>query len=535
MSRDEGGSGRMEARISAQSDVLVVGAGPTGLVLAAELARHGASFRIIDAAPAPSEKSRAIGIQARTLELMQSMGLADTFVGRGLHIHAVNLYSGAKPIVRLAFEGLESAFPYILTLAQSETERILTDHLERLGGHVERGVKLTAFQQDDTGITATLERGDGEIEAARVRWLAGCDGAHSTVRHQLELPFEGKAYQFDFLLADVHLAWSLPNDEAHVFITDAGLLAVFPLPAGRHRLVIDMSADERRATSFEECQAIVAERTPIEIALDDPRWVSDFRIHARMVARLQEGRVFLLGDAAHIHSPALAQGMNTGIQDAVNLAWKIGLVAQGASDPTLLDSYEAERRPVEQSVLQQTDFVTRLVTLEGQVARTLRDRLAAVISSFDMVQQRARRTVSELAVHYRQSPIVEEHWQPQGPPAGDRVPEMRLTAWDGSRETTLLEALRQAKHILLLALDARVPDALQRAFDDVAKQVQASLGDLIHVYRPATDVEEWPAICLIRPDGYVGFRGNSAHVPELAAFLARLFPGRVPAAVAPSA
>ncbi len=181
-------------------------------------------------------------------------------------------------------------------------------------------------------------------------------------------------------------------------------------------------------------------------------------------------------------------------------------------------------------MLQQTDVVTRLIALEGPVARTVRDRLAAVLSSFDAVQQRARRSVSELTVHYRRSPIVEEHWLPQGPPAGDRAPDMPLTAWDGSRETTLLEALRQAKHILLLALDANVSEDLQRGFDAIARQVQATLGDLIHVYRPSADVDEWPAICLIRPDGYVGFRGSSAHVPELGGFLDRLFPGRLAAA-----
>src|SRR5262249_13562098 len=162
--------------------------------------------------PAPAEQSRAIGIQARTLELLQSMGLADAFAERGKHIHAVNLYSGAKPIVRLAFEGLESAFPYLLTLAQSETERILGDHLKRPGGRVERGIKLTGFTQDDTGIDVALERGDGDIEAVRARWLAGCDGAHSTVRHVLELSFEGKAYPLDFMLADVHVVSALPDD-----------------------------------------------------------------------------------------------------------------------------------------------------------------------------------------------------------------------------------------------------------------------------------------------------------------------------------
>ena len=512
--------------ISADIDMLVVGAGPTGLVLAAELARHGASFRIVDAASAPSQQSRAIGIQARTLELLQMMGLADEFTRRGLHVHAVNLYSGAKPIARLAFDGLESAFPYVLTLPQSETERILADHLERLGGRVERGIKLTGFAADADAVTATLEHADGEVETLRTRWLAGCDGAHSVVRNRLEQPFEGKTYQFDFVLADLQVDWALPNDEAHAFITDTGLLAIFPLPGNRHRVIIDVSMTDPPEANFEAFQALVAARAPIALALHDPQWVSAFRIHARMVARLQAGRVFLLGDAAHIHSPALAQGMNTGIQDAVNLAWKVGLTARGIADPGLLDSYEAERRPVEHGVLQQTDLMTRLVSLEAPLARGLRDRLMSALLSFDVVRQRARRTVSELAVHYRQSPIVEEHWQAQGPPAGDRVPEMALTAWDGSRETTLLEALRQARHVLLLALDARVPKALQQSFDMIARQVQDSLGDLIHVYRPSADVGDWPAICLIRPDGYVGFRGSSAHVPELSQFLDRMLPGR---------
>ncbi len=521
----------MEGAIPENLDVLVVGAGPTGLVLAAELARHGATVRIVDAAPGPTQQSRAIGIQARTLELLESMGLAEAFTKAGLHVQAVNLYSGAKPILRLAFDTLESTYPYVLTLAQSDTEQILDNHLERLGGRVERGVKLAGFEQDADGVTAILTRGDGETESVRARWLAGCDGAHSTVRHQLDLSLEGKSYQFDFLLADVHIDWALANDEAHVFITDEGLLAIFPLPGNRHRLVIDTSATERRETTFADCQAIVAARAPVPIALSDPRWVTDFRIHSRMATRLQEGRVFLLGDAAHIHSPALAQGMNTGIQDAVNLAWKIGLVARGIADPTLVDSYEAERRPVEQGVLQQTDLVTRLVSLEGGLARSLRDSLMSILSGFDAVQQRARRTVSELAVNYRNSPIVEEHWQSQGLPAGDRVPDMALTAWDGSRETTLLEALRQTRHILLLAVNDAFPDSLRRDFDSIAQQVQTALGDLIHVYRPSADVDDWPAICLIRPDGYVAFRGSSAHVPELGEFFARLFPGyRTPAA-----
>ncbi|MBV8169924.1 MAG: FAD-dependent monooxygenase, partial [Alphaproteobacteria bacterium] len=424
-----------------------------------------------------------------------------------------------------AFEALDTPFPYVLSLAQSETERILADHLERLGGTVERGVALTEFTQDATGVTAMIQRGDGEIDAVRVGWLAGCDGAHSAVRHQLELPFEGKTYPIDVLLVDARVAWDLPNDEVHVFITEAGLLGVFPMPGQRQRVVVDISGIAHGTADFPLCQRLIAARAPVAMTLSDPGWVSEFHLHARMVARLQESRVFLLGDAAHIHSPALAQGMNTGIQDAVNLAWKLGLVARGVADASLLDSYEAERRPVEQGVLQQTDLVTRLVTMEAPIARTLRDALAPLLSGFDAIQQRARRSISELAVHYRQSPIVEEHWQPQGPPAGDRVPDMRLTAWDGSRETRLLEALRQGRHILLLALDGAVPGALQEEFEALARQVQDTLGDLVHVWRPSVDVGEWPAICVIRPDGYVGFRGNSAHVPELAAFLDRMFPG----------
>jgi 2-polyprenyl-6-methoxyphenol hydroxylase-like FAD-dependent oxidoreductase len=418
----------------------------------------------------------------------------------------------------------------VLSLAQSETERILAGHLERLGGTVERGVALTEFTQDATGVTAMIKRGDGEIDAVRAGWLAGCDGAHSAVRHHLELPFEGKTYPIDVLLVDARVDGALSDDEVHVFITEAGLLGVFPMPGARKRVAIDISGIEHGTASFEMCQKLVAERAPVAMTLSDPGWVSEFHLHARMVAHLQEGRVFLLGDAAHIHSPALAQGMNTGIQDAVNLAWKLGLVARGVADASLLGSYEAERRPVEQGVLQQTDLVTRLVTMEAPLVRTLRDALAPLLSSFDAVQQRARRTVSELAVHYRQSPIVEEHWQPQGPLAGDRVPDMPLTAWDGSRETSLLEALRQGRHILLLALDDAVPATLRADFDALARQAQAHLGELVHVYRPSGAVGEWPALCVIRPDGYVGFRGSSAHVPELAAFLDRMFPHRRPAA-----
>jgi 2-polyprenyl-6-methoxyphenol hydroxylase-like FAD-dependent oxidoreductase len=364
-------------------DILVVGAGPTGLTLAEELARFGVSFRIIDAGRGPTDLSKAIGVQARTLETLDIIGIADELVRHGNPAKGFRIYDGKDEILKLDFTRLGSRFPFLLTVPQRDTEHVL---LEKLNArqHVERETTLIDFTQDSSGVDATLRHGDGGLEQVRARWLVGCDGAHSKVREKLGLPFEGKDYEESFLLADVHVEWSLPDDELYLFLHDGWLAAFFALPGGRCRLIADLppeQAPKDQQPSLEVCQRIVAERVPMPATLSDPNWTAYYRIHRRIVPRLQQERVFLAGDAAHIHSPAAAQGMNTGIQDAFNLAWKLALVAHGQAPDSLLESYNAERYPVESAVLKNTDLLLSLASVRQPVARKLRDLLLPHLSA----------------------------------------------------------------------------------------------------------------------------------------------------------
>ncbi len=312
-------------------DVLVVGAGPTGLTLAEELARFGVSYRIIDSGRGPTDLSKAIGVQARTLETLDIMGMADELVRRGNPARAFHIYDGDQHLLKLDFSELESRYPFLLIVPQSDTEQVLLAKLTA-GTNAERSTTLTAFTQGEAGVDATLQHDDGQTERVRARWLVGCDGAHSTVRRGLGLPFEGEEYEEGFMLADVHVEWNMPQDELYLFIHDGWLMAFFALPEGRYRLIADLppaQAPPEQHPTLEDCQSIVDQRTPFPAKLSDPSWTAYYRIHRRIVPYLQEGRVFLAGDAAHIHSPAAAQGMNTGIQDAFNLGWKLALVSQG--------------------------------------------------------------------------------------------------------------------------------------------------------------------------------------------------------------
>lgn len=506
-------------------DVLIVGAGPTGLVMAAEMARRGVSYRLVDIARSPTDLSKAIGIQARTLEIFDSLGIASEFTSRGVKGVAANIYDGRERIAHVSFAELDSRFPYLLFLPQSETERLLLAHLEHLGGQVERGVKLVGFTQDETGVTAALEHPNGDGESVRAAWLVGCDGAHSTVRHGLNLPFQGEEYPEGFQLADVKLDWDQPDNEFYIFIHAGWLLAVFPLPGGRSRLIADIPPEQapvEAKPSLADCQALMNERCPFPATVSDPLWTANYRIHRRLVSRLRSGRAFLVGDAAHIHSPAGAQGMNTGIQDAFNLAWKLALATQGAAPESLLDSYHDERYPVEQDVLRGTDFLLRMASLRNPLARATRDKLAPLVTGLDIVQQRLSRTISELAVGYRRSPMVEDHGGSDGPHAGDRAPD------------PLFARLKDTRHTLRLLAGQSASPAEWDALTDIGGRVQAAYSFYVAVMPLETGENgeiaarygvKSPCLYLIRPDGYIGFRSQVGDRERLFSYLARLFPG----------
>ncbi len=359
--------------------VLIIGAGPVGMTLASELTRYGVSVRVVDKAMARTDKSKAIILWSRTLELLDRGGPdgATPFVAAGLKATAVNLIAAGGPIGRIELGDVHSPHPYGLMLPQSDTERLLEERLAGQGIMVDRGVELASFTHGPAGVDAVLRHADGREEQVAAGWLVGCDGAHSAVRHGLQAPFVGETLDSDWILADVHLRdCPVPAHEAAIYWHRDGVFLLFPIAPGRYRLLADLppsGAAHPPTPTLDEVQAITDRRGPAGTTLFDPVWLAGFRINGRKVASYRHGRTFLAGDAAHIHSPAGGQGMNTGMQDAVNLAWKLALVDRGTCRDSLLDSYSPERSHVGDQVLKGAERLTKVATLKNPVAQRLRN------------------------------------------------------------------------------------------------------------------------------------------------------------------
>jgi 2-polyprenyl-6-methoxyphenol hydroxylase-like FAD-dependent oxidoreductase len=426
--------------------VLVAGAGPVGLTLAVELARYGVAVRIVDKAHARTDKSKAVAVWARTLELFDRAGLAERLVEAGVKVHAAVISDGAERIARIGFDGIDTAYKFVLMIPQSETERILEGHLASLGISVERGVELTSFVDTGSCVEAVLQKPDGTSETVIAGWLVGCDGAHSTVRHALGLEFHGDTVDTDFLLADIRLDNApCAADELMLWWHRDGIVAFFPLPGGRLRLIASTEppADPKSEPRLAEVQALIDRRGPGGLTASDPVWLARFRINERKVERYRAGRVFVAGDAAHIHSPAGGQGMNTGMQDAFNLAWKLALVARGAAGEGLLDSYSAERSPVAAQVLSSSGKMTRAAMMKNEYAQALRNFVVGHVLGLPAAQHFAGEMLSELAVAYPGRPLSEAHAHglagpkpghrlvpPTGAPIGGDAPRFAIFAPD---------------------------------------------------------------------------------------------------------
>src|SRR5436190_13547878 len=308
-------------------DVLIIGAGPTGGMLALELAMQSVSFRIIDGEPVRSDKSRALVVQPRTLELLDRHGIARELAELGEIAKGARIFVNKKLAVQFDLDDLgfdDTAFPAPVFISQADTETFLDDALERYGHTVDRSLTAEKLEQDDTGVTVQLRGADGIEQQVRCRYVVGCDGAHSIVRHSANLNFEGAAYPQDFILADVHLQWDHPIDRLTMFMGQTLLLG-FPLRDGIFRLIGSRPGglDKHAEPTLEDFQKIFAQLAPGNAQLVDPVWISRFRLHHRGVNCYRAGRLFVSGDAAHVHSPAGGQGMNTGMQDSVNLGWKL--------------------------------------------------------------------------------------------------------------------------------------------------------------------------------------------------------------------
>jgi 2-polyprenyl-6-methoxyphenol hydroxylase-like FAD-dependent oxidoreductase len=505
---------------SFESQALVVGAGPTGLVLAAQLLARGISTRIIDKGSGPPQQSRALGIQARTLELLDVMGLAENFIDRGHQIRRFRMYAGDRNLLDLDMSRNGSRYGFILHLPQSETETLLRARVRELGGSVEDGVELLRIDQDGAAVHATTRDRTGRASEISAGHLVGCDGAHSRVRHQLGVAFDGQSYAQDWLLADVALDGFDREDQVHLFFHPNGL-PLACLPMGRHRWRIGMpNAGDRggRQPSFEEIQELVEQRAPRRISVTDPSWLACFRCQLRSTSAYRSGRVFLAGDAAHIHSPAGGQGMNTGMMDAHNLAWKLALVADGRAPESLLDTYGQERIPVASNVLGFTDRVVRLSTMRNPVKRAVRDTLLPTLTRLPAIQSRAARRLSQVAISYPSSPLIQTDRVRRGLAPGDRVPDIEVRTDGGS--TRLYEVLGRGRHVLLVSsVDVRIAimaagldchtdlvEVVDSQFDAVGRRIPGRLG----------------SFALVRPDGILAVRGRGRSIHKVLSYLRQI-------------
>ena len=490
-----------------EQKVLIVGAGPTGLSLAIELARRGVAYRLIEKATARSDKSRALAVQARSLELMRPWGVADELVASGMKVYEAQFYVEKKASATVEFGDLgidDTPYPHLLFASQADTERLCEAALERLGGRVERGVELVNALERD-GFVATTLRGASGLEEARFDWVVGCDGAHSAVRHAAALPFEGGAYEQDFVLADLAIDWELP-DRLFFFLGKGQNAVVFPLK-DRLKRIIAMGgarpADAAEEPSLGEVEALLAAVCPHPFRFGDVKWKARFRLHHRGVSRYRAGRFLVAGDAAHIHSPAGGQGMNTGIQDAINLGWKLALVAEGRAPESLLDSYDEERRPVGQRLLQFTDRLFSVATSANPVLIWARNRLLPVFAPL-MLRTKARRNIafrfiSQLGIRYTGSSIAGE--------CGERAPDATIGAMlDGVNH--LVDAYKEPRHHLVVfgaGDDAR--DFLRAATARYAPELDGLvIDDATARKRYGVDGAGW---VLVRPDQYIGARAQS--------------------------
>ena len=397
-----------------RSDVLIIGAGPTGLVLALWLTKLGVNVRVLDKTAEAGTTSRALAVQARTLELYRQLNLADAVVERGHKVPAVNLWVKGEPAARLPFERIGSdltPYPFLHIFPQDQHERLLIERLEALGVSVERRTELVSFTDGGERVIARLRGPEGQEETCEASYIAGCDGARSIVRETIGTGFRGGTYRQLFYVADVEAAGPALDGELHVDLDEADFLAVFPLAGkGRARLigtVRDARADHADTLKFED----VSDRaiTNLKVNVQKVNWFSTYHVHHRVTEHFRKGQAFLLGDAAHIHSPAGGQGMNTGIGDAINLAWKLTAVLAGHASDKLLDSYEAERIGFARRLVATTDRVFSFATAEGRIADILRTRVAPVlfpkVIAFEAVREYIFRTVSQITLNYRGCPL----------------------------------------------------------------------------------------------------------------------------------
>jgi len=467
--------------------ILIVGAGPVGLFLANECARRNLQWRLIEERSSQSEHSKALAIFPRTLEIFDMAGIVEPFLEKANRVTDVAVMTRDRKLAHIKFEPEESPYSFVAMVPQDVTERLLLDALRRKGGDVEYETKFVSADQDGGSVNVTTEH-QGQEVSTRAQFVIGCDGAHSAVRHQLNLPFEGAQYKGLFLLADVETNDALPANELQLCPSEYGPVAIFPMSATRRRVIATIDSIEGDAPSLELVRQILAQRAPAAIEARDLRWSSYFRIHHRQVARLREGRMFIAGDAAHIHSPFGGQGMNTGLHDIWNLAWKLDLFLKGHGNQELLESYGRERLPIIKDVIATTDLLTKVMGTPNKLAQVLRDTVMPAVSHLAPFQHAFVQRLSELGIAYKGSPIIEGR--------GKRYFDDSLRGGKGIGSRFLLFVTNEA----------------ESSIKESAHKLASSFSAVAEVR-----VGEHSGLTLVRPDGYIAYSSQTSDKTSLEA------------------
>lgn len=506
-------------------DVLIAGAGPTGLAMAAEAARFGMRYRIIDKAPHGAQHSQALVVHARTLEQFERYELAQAAIASGRRLHRVRIYSDGKRILEASFDEVRSSYPFVLFLPQTQTERLLREHVEALGGSIERQVVLETFAEREGAVECTLAHADGSRETITAAYLIGADGAHSTVRQLLHFPFQGDAEPYAFFLGDLKVDGDVPGDELAVHLHAGNVVFLGRLDDTHCRVIIAAhEANAQIQPQVEDFQRAIDEAGVENLRVSEPRWMAAFRVSERRTPAYSRGRVFLAGDATNIHSPVGGQGMNTGIQDAANLMWKIALVESRRGRPLLLESYDRERKPVGDSLLLETAGALRAATASNWLLERLRDGILSRIGSLEGVKERLRDTISEIGLSYSRSPIVCECQGVSALHAGERAPDCEVRDETGAN-FRIFSLFKEPLHTAIMIPPPSGADLTRFA------QLFAAYRDVMHGIVLAGGDEEFRAqycapggaLYVVRPDGYIGFRGRPTDLEALEAWCSGLF------------
>ncbi len=520
-----------------ETDVLIVGSGPTGLMMGCQLARFGIPFRIIEKQADRAKESRAIGVQAKSMEIFQNLGVAAQFLRLSKKGSGAIFFFGNQPPIEFDFNNVEfegAPYKYVYLISQPDTEQTLLNLLEQGGGKVERQTELINFKDNGDSLEVEIKHIDHK-EIIRCRYIVGCDGAKSKVREILNLTFAGGDYEQEFVLADVMIKWSLPSDKLAIFVSTEGLVAHIPLPNNLNRLIlsgIEMREDNQ-PPSLQTIESFTRAITKQSLNLSDPLWIANFHLHHRAVKQYQKGRAFLAGDAAHIHSPVGGQGMNTGFQDATNLAWKMACVLKYGSSYALLDTYQIERQKIGEILLKSTDRVFGWITSKNPFIIFFRQRVVPHIIRYVVKSQKLRKKafsfISELGIHYESNEFIVESSSGsdqmflKGPKAGFRAPDANVG------KTTLFEIFREKPfNILVFRNKMRLNESEEQYFSKLLASFPKLIA--IHCYEKTAETESAfnnynvsdSGIYIIRPDGYIGYRCSKIKFEELNCYLNKL-------------